>query len=454
MARISKYSDNQKFECFRLFHDNQESVASISDTLDIPRSTVHSFLNDDRLKFQFKDSFNYSARQGNLLGSEPDDTKAEAIYVDPDEEIVDENVRLSKKNQVLMDRNRIERKSFREFARVDAMLSHQTAALLEAIKDRSFNFDTVKHTIPDSKAPIGVIQMSDHHINEVVDDLESNKFDIFIASQRIQKHIAKSIVIFKANGVKKVLVAMTGDLIKNSQFISEITENSMDRASATILAVELYTQAILHINHAGFDVILAGIVGNESRIAEKFDTTNFLASESFDMMILKFLQILFKDKPGIEVVPMHNPLECVVNLNGQNLLLVHGNAHGRLSNNGSIEKGVEVIKARYGALGVKIDYVIMGHIHSAYIGDNFSRSSGLPGSNSYSERTLNLNGKASQNSYLFWPDGSIDGHKIDLQKTAGYAGYDLDTKIAELMILVKNKAKSVGTMNIIASYVV
>ena len=106
-----------------------------------------------------------------------------------------------------------------------------------------------------------------------------------------------------------------------------------------------------------------------------------------------------------------DPMEKIVNVAGQNLLIIHGH--------GAIKKGVEAsvsqLMGRYELRGTKIDYVIFGHIHSARVGDNFSRSSSMVGANDYSEKALNLAGRASQNCYVFYENGNRDGVKIDLQ---------------------------------------
>ena len=86
-------------------------------------------------------------------------------------------------------------------------------------------------------------------------------------------------------------------------------------------------------------------------------------------------------------------MEKVVNVAGQNLLIIHG--HGGIKT--GVEKSITQMIGRYRMRGTKIDYVIFGHIHSARIGDLYSRSSSMVGSNSYSERALNLAGRASQN---------------------------------------------------------
>ena len=73
------------------------------------------------------------------------------------------------------------------------------------------------------------------------------------------------------------------------------------------------------------------------------------------------------------------------------------------------------LMGRYRARGIDINYVIFGHIHSARVGDNFSRSSSMVGANDYSEKALNLSGRASQNCYIFYDNGNRDGIKVDLQ---------------------------------------
>ena len=101
----------------------------------------------------------------------------------------------------------------------------------------------------------------------------------------------------------------------------------------------------------------------------------------------------------------------VVEVAGQNLLILHGN--------GSIKKGLDTsitqIMGRYSARGIKIDYIVFGHIHSARVSDRFSRSSSMCGSNEYSEKGLGLSGRASQNCYIFYENGNRDGIKVDLQ---------------------------------------
>ena len=114
----------------------------------------------------------------------------------------------------------------------------------------------------------------------------------------------------------------------------------------------------------------------------------------------------------------------VVEVAGQNLLVIHGNGAIKKT---SVESSVNQLIGRYRLRGNKIDYVIFGHIHSARVGDNYSRSSSMVGANDYGEKALNLAGRASQNCYIFYNNGNRDGIKVDLQNYG--KGYNIDKSL-------------------------
>ena len=96
-------------------------------------------------------------------------------------------------------------------------------------------------------------------------------------------------------------------------------------------------------------------------------------------------------------------------------------------------------------ISVQIDYIISGHIHSARVGDIASRSSSLVGANEYSEKGLNLSGRASQNIYIFHENKNIDAMKIDLQYV-GEECYDIDTELESYNAKSSNKLKPKKTI--------
>ena len=52
----------------------------------------------------------------------------------------------------------------------------------------------------------------------------------------------------------------------------------------------------------------------------------------------------------------------------------------------------------------------------------------MVGANDYSEKALNLTGRASQNCYIFYNNGNRDGIKIDLQNVSN-KGYEIDESL-------------------------
>ena len=151
------------------------------------------------------------------------------------------------------------------------------------------------------------------------------------------------------------------------------------------------------------------------------------------------MRYLFRDS---SVKFIHgDPSELVINVAGQNLLMLHG--HGSLK--GKLDSSVNQIAGRYSLKGIKIDYVIFGHVHSARVGDNFGRSSSMVGANDYSEKALNLNGRASQNCYIFYSNGNRDGIKVDLQNV-DQEGYDIKESLEAYNAKSAKKRKKTKTI--------
>ena len=322
-----------------------------------------------------------------------------------DAEILTENVRLAKQKQSYQDINRIERKTFREYARIENAVKRYNKELIKIFDNYELNTLTIPHERTSSA--VGVLQFSDVHFNELV-NLEHNKYDFTIASKRCKYFVKSAIMYFKSQNISNMLLVQSGDLLNSDRRLDELLSMATNRAKATFLAVDIFQQIILELNEH-FNVSICSVTGNESRVKQEWGWSKMLASDNYDYTIFQILKYIFKDS-DINFID-GDPTEIVVEVAGQNLLVLHGN--------GAIKKGIDTsitqIMGRYKARGVDVDYVIFGHIHSARVGDNFSRSSSMVGANDYSEKALNLAGRASQNCYIFYENGNRDGIKIDLQ---------------------------------------
>jgi calcineurin-like phosphoesterase family protein len=88
---------------------------------------------------------------------------------------------------------------------------------------------------------------------------------------------------------------------------------------------------------------------------------------------------LFQDKEGIDFLEIDNPHEKLIDVNGQNILLIHG--HQKTKNYESFTRKME---QKYAQMGYKLDLVLLGHIHETLISDIFARGGSVVGSNVYS----------------------------------------------------------------------
>lgn len=337
-----------------------------------------------------------------------------------DRELVEETVRLAKQKQAAQDRNRIQNKAFREHARVENAVSEYAKEIQRILT--GFKFSDPPKKANAQGAAVGIVHWSDQHLNERV-NLPHNQYNWKVAAKRLKKHVDTCKRLCDSYGIGSVLVAMTGDLLNSDRRLDELLVNAGNRAKASVLAVDLYQQALRDLAR-DLDVTVAAISGNESRIHKDVGWAPEAASDNYDFVIFEHLKMLL-DKTAIRFVDPVDPSEMVVDVGGQHVLLLHG--HGALGRNE--QKAVQEIVGRYAARGVTLDLVIWGHIHNANIGDCYARSSSLVGSNDFAEKALNLTGRASQNFYVLHECGGFDGIKIDLQGTAGVTGYCLKARL-------------------------
>lgn len=326
--------------------------------------------------------------------------------------------------QKRIDLSRIKRKETREESRIIGTLEEIAKNMNQVLKNKNLSKLSVYHKTKECKhQSVGIIHLSDIHFNELI-DIQSNKYDFNIAAKRLFLLAERAKTYFKALGVTEILVAMTGDLMNSDRRLDEMLNAASNRTKATFLAVDILQQFILDLNK-DFNITVAYVSGNESRVNPEIGWNDNIVSDSYDTMIFYILKKVFEKSNGINFIE-GDCSELTICINGINILMMHG--HGCI--NGSVEKSIEQVKGRYASHGVIIDYVIFGHIHSAIVGDHFARSSSLCGSNAYNEKSLNIRGRASQNLYIVHDNKLIDGIKIDLQITDGEQ-YSVDDSLAE-----------------------
>jgi len=183
-------------------------------------------------------------------------------------------------------------------------------------------------------------------------------------------------------------------------------------------------QAILEVRNAGFEITIVSVLGNESRAGKEMPFSNEGLSDNYDFIIMDGIkQILqFSKIKGITFGSL-DKVEEVVEIDGLNWLVSH-DVSKMTSQQSKAQSGI----GRYSLNGVKIAFMIGGHIHATNVTDFSARSSSMVGANSYSENALNLAGKAAQN-YFLCRDGRINTVIVDLQDIEGIEGYEVISQL-------------------------
>jgi predicted phosphodiesterase len=334
--------------------------------------------------------------------------------VEADRDLLQFNVRLAKTRQALLDTNRIERKAFREHARIENAVTAYTRELAALLDERGFSQPLVVSEPPlDGEAAL-IVQLSDLHFNERV-ELPSNRYDFQVAAARLAKLAMRVKQLGRSYGARKVVVACLGDFLNSDRRLDELLSNATNRSKATLLAADILRAFLLDLRQE-FAIEVYGITGNESRVGRELGWSDPLATDSYDLMIYAILQRSLAAVDGIAFCGFRAN-ELLFEVMGRTFLCLHGHQVGA-----NVQKSVQEITGRYASQGITVDFTLFGHLHATAIGDYHARNASLVGSNAYSEAGLNFCSKAAQNVHVVTAE-AIDGMKVDLQETAGIEPY-------------------------------
>ena len=333
-----------------------------------------------------------------------------------DPQIVAENVRLAKRAQGFADRNRIQNKAFREHARIENAVEGYAERLCDLLQEHGLTCAGEPKFTPHERA-VGVLHLTDIHFNETV-ELAQNKYNFEVAGKRLQKLVERAHSSWQKDGVSHVVLAITGDLMNSDRRLDELLANQDNRARATLGAVDILQQLTQDLITKGYTVTGADVNGNEGRCTKEVGWVPKVASDNYDETICRMLEYLFRDHSAVQWASRDDATELVINIAGHNWLLIHGHQLGK-----DLEASTGKLVSKYAKRGVQIRYVISGHIHSEYMNENFCRSSSPVGDNAYSDKALNLTGRAAGSFFTAFDDGSIEGTMVDLQEYDEFEGY-------------------------------
>lgn len=348
----------------------------------------------------------------------------------------DQIISLQKSLQNARDQNNLHRKINRNIDREVNALSTLYEAIHNELKNVIFAKPVDSYHISEEKdaTKVGVIQLSDLHFGETTDNSHPYKHDNKVAYRKLKHFHNEVYKTFQQNGIKKVVIAFTGDMMNSDRRLDEVTMNAGTRAQTLVEALDILQEFIANVAVWADEVYIASVIGNESRIGQFVSWAAHTATDNFDYIIHNCLDMLFRNNNKVKFISMEDDVhEKLLDIEGFKLLLTHGN-NTLASKNPEVE--VAKLKGRYADKGQNVDYVIFGHIHSTMITDTFARSASLVGGNGYSDKNLNLSSKASQNYYIIDTNNkTITGSNVDL--THHGLVKDEDAAKANKLLIVK-----------------
>ena len=323
---------------------------------------------------------------------------------------------------------------------------------LEELNQEIINkLDKLKPVVPDYctqpyvayTEDVLVVSICDWHLGEISSEFKHTGFDMSIAAKRIKKYAdyIKGEIINK--GYQKVVIMCGGDICNNVTLLCKRLQQTSNRATTTIMAVILMQHFILDIYEACPNIVFAGVGNNESRYDEDYFEDEYLITNCADFVVYNMLELLFSDIPTIKFLSGRN-CEKVVNINGQNILLTHGVTFGK----GDVEKAVQQAVSRYAVKNVDIRYILLSHIHCTRNSNFFSRHGSLVGGNAYSNSTLNLQTRASQNILTVSKNGDINSIMVDLEDIDGIKGYDISDEIKKFSLKPRDKREDLDLVQV------
>jgi len=312
------------------------------------------------------------------------------------EQLKKEYDKKSKQVQHYQDLIRITRRENRFDDRIGNIIENMHNELRESIP--KFIPDKITPTfVKRNDIKQGVIQLSDIHATEVVE----GGYNLDIMDKRLKCLFEEALVEFNYRDISIINILMTGDLINAEHHLDKMLTNQKTRVEGLKILFQSLSSNIDYLLNAGFEIRIAGILGNESRLNgyEKMSAVNEIAMNNLDYLLMVLLQARYGN--NVEFLNNGDVLEEMIHSNGKNIILCHGHSLKQTNEKVLTDEVIKLKHKWFLKTGIMADLVILGHIHSTWLNHIFCRSASLVGGNGYSENTLNIpQSHASQNIYI------------------------------------------------------
>ena len=294
------------------------------------------------------------------------------------------------------------RRLLREDARIDSLKDSIRLTVQELTKLPKFTYKATSKMPLSSEA---VLLLSDLHIGAYVDSFY-NKYNIEIATKRLE-HVVQNVINYcQQHHVKKLTVLNLGDAIQGIIHTTGRIDQETDVVSQVMIAGELIATAMNCLQAAAPQVVYRSCTDNHARVVA--DIKQNIEKENFSKLIDWFIEERLK---ATNIMFVNDNLDDDIGffrlLNNKTMLFVHGHRDKDFS------RTVLGISSK---LNTKIDYMCLAHFHASALktiqGTLVFTNSSLMGSDEYAS-SVRLYGPAAQ-TLLIFEDANILNININL----------------------------------------
>jgi hypothetical protein len=256
-----------------------------------------------------------------------------------------------------------------------------------------------KEKNPDKQKETMVLMLSDYHIGELVDLAQMgqrNSYDQKIAKDRLERLFQNVVKLgtehWHGPSPDIIYILLMGDLISGDIHEELIRTNDLLSISSVQKASE-YIIAGLNLLLEKFEcaIRVISVPGNHSRTQKKPEAKSF-AVQSYDTLISWIIESWFKGK-NEKRISFHAPPsgDALITVHGWNILVTHGDRIGSKGGMGmigpaaTIARGMQRIIMENASDGINIDYVLVGHFHTALELEQGFSNGCIIGPNEYSK---------------------------------------------------------------------
>ncbi len=256
--------------------------------------------------------------------------------------------------------------------------------------------------------------LSDLHYGEVVDPEQVNglnEYNVDVLKRRLES-VFQSVLSFKAHRnyeITKLVISVLGDMCSGGPGIHDEIRDSNERTAAEqghemgMLLGQFIENLVPH-----YEVIeVDGVSGNHPRMAKPHASKNVF--DSFDWMAYRVAEVYVR---GYESVRCNFPRAGMIvkQIAGKNVLLMHGDGIRSTMPGvpwGGVVRRVNELRKQYGAQGVLLDAVQLGHFHDPNVvgGGAIFMNGSLVGVNEYGLKNFGAGAQPTQ-LLLTWHEGT------------------------------------------------